>query len=92
MQAARKIEKETDKALSAYALTNGHRRRVLMHVNARELYHIARLRCDAHAQWEIRRLAEEMLSLAKAVWPNLLALCCGKDVFKQTYDEFMKSK
>ena len=41
---------------AAYVLTNAHRKRVLMKFNARELYHLARLRADAHAQWDIREL------------------------------------
>ncbi len=32
---------------AAYVLTNAHRKRVLMKFNARELYHLARLRADA---------------------------------------------
>ena len=40
-----------------YVLTNAHRRRVLLKVNVRELYHISRLREDPTAQWEIRKLA-----------------------------------
>ena len=50
---------------AAYVLTNAHRKRVLMKFNARELYHLARLRADAHAQWDIRELAEKMLQQAK---------------------------
>ena len=47
-----------------YVLTNAHRRRALLKVNVRELYHISRLREDATAQWEIRRIAAEMSRLA----------------------------
>ena len=32
---------------AAYVLTNAHRKRVLMKFNAREMYHLARLRADA---------------------------------------------
>jgi flavin-dependent thymidylate synthase len=72
-------------ALAPYLLTNAQRRRVLIHLNARELYHFARLRCDAHAQWEIRATADQLLSLAKEHWPNLLRLACGKDQFDAVY-------
>jgi thymidylate synthase ThyX len=51
-------------AAAAYVLTNAHRRRVLLKINAREMYHVARLRADAHAQWDIRRMSEKMLGLA----------------------------
>ena len=68
-----------------YILTNAHRKRVLMKVNARELYHLARLRSDEHAQWDIRKLAEEMLKKAKKVMPLTLMLACGKDSFAALY-------
>ena len=54
---------------AAYVLTNAHRKRVLMKFNAREMYHLARLRADAHAQWDIRDLTEKMLKQAKKVMP-----------------------
>ena len=63
---------------AAYALTNAHRRRVLFKANARELYHLARLRLDEHAQWDIRALAEEMIALAKAALPLTMRLATGK--------------
>jgi thymidylate synthase ThyX len=66
---------------AAYLLTNAHRRRVALKVNARELYHISRLRADRHAQWDIRRVAEEMIAQARAVMPLTLELACGKDGF-----------
>ncbi|PKN71183.1 MAG: thymidylate synthase (FAD) [Deltaproteobacteria bacterium HGW-Deltaproteobacteria-12] len=68
-----------------YVLTNAHRKRVLMKFNARELYHLARLRADGHAQWDIRRLSEEMLKKAKIVMPLTLLLACGKDSFAVHY-------
>ena len=71
-----------------YLLTNAQRRRVLMQMNARELYHFARLRCDRHAQWEIRALAEQMVEQARQVWPEMLALACGKDQFAERYAEY----
>ncbi|MCU0581503.1 MAG: FAD-dependent thymidylate synthase [Syntrophales bacterium] len=64
-----------------YALTNAHRKRVLMKINARELYHIARLRADRHAQWDIRNLAKEMIARAQTVMPLTLMLATGKDDF-----------
>jgi thymidylate synthase ThyX len=47
-----------------YILTNAHRKRVSLKVNARELYHMARLRADGHAQWDIRAVTVRMLELA----------------------------
>lgn len=68
-----------------YVLTGAHRRRSLMTVNARELYHISRLREDPHAQWEILELSAEMTRLAKGVMPLTLLLIGGKDVYPEIY-------
>lgn len=74
-----------------YVLTNGHRRRILITANLRELYHIARLRMDNHAQWEIREQAGKMIEIVKEVAPLTAMLACGKDQFadlrKQIYGE-----
>ncbi|HAJ27372.1 MAG TPA: thymidylate synthase (FAD), partial [Syntrophus sp. (in: bacteria)] len=77
-------------AAAPYILTNAHRRRVAMKVNARELYHMARLRADRHAQWDIRDLTEKMLAAARQVMPLTLLLATGKDgfdaLYRQTYE------
>ena len=72
---------------AAYILTNAHRKRVSMKVNARELYHIARLRADQHAQWDIRKTAERMVNLGKKVMPLTLMLATGKDGFASLYNQ-----
>jgi thymidylate synthase ThyX len=60
-----------------------------MKFNAREMYHLARMRADAHAQWDIRDLTENMLKQAKKVMPLTLMMACGKDnfpdLFKKTF-------
>lgn len=66
-----------------YALTNGHRRRMLIRANARELHHISRLREDAHAQWDVRKVSGDMLSLARQKSPLSLMLAWGKDRFPE---------
>lgn len=68
-----------------YVLTNAHRRRVLLKVNARELYHISRLREDATAQWDIRRTVGKMSELAKKAMPLTCLLIGGKDLFPEIY-------
>ena len=68
-----------------YVLTNAHRRRVLLKINARELYHISRLREDVTAQWDIRRTAGEMSRLAKEVMPLTCLLIGGKNVYPEVY-------
>ena len=79
------LEKLTPKA-AGYILTNAHRKRISMKVNARELYHIARLRADAHAQWDIRETAEQMIYLGKREMPLTLMLATGKDGFAFLYN------
>jgi len=87
VQAAKRL----DPLLSSYLLTNAHVKRVMCFVNARELYHLSRLRCDQHAQWEIQILSAKMLDLIKPKWPNLLALTSGKDTYDETYNSYFKS-
>ncbi|MGB9599243.1 MAG: FAD-dependent thymidylate synthase [Myxococcota bacterium] len=69
--------------ISEYVILNGHRRRVYALLNARELYHISRLRMDHHAQWEIRRLSTRMVELAKKNIDYVFDMCCGKDMFEE---------
>lgn len=68
-----------------YVLTNAHRRRALLKVNVRELYHISRLRQDATAQWEIREVAAKMSRLAARVMPLSCLLLGGKDAYPGIY-------
>jgi flavin-dependent thymidylate synthase len=76
---------------AAYILTNAHRRRVAMKVSARELYHLARVRADRHAQWDIREIAIAMVAQGRAVMPLTLLLAAGKDGFdalrERTYSD-----
>ncbi len=69
-----------------YILTNAHRKRIAMKINARELYHIARIRADRHAQWDIRQTAQSMLSMGKEVMPLTLMLATGKDNFSSLHE------
>jgi len=78
------IRKKAPEA-ATYILTNAHRKRALMKLNAREMYHLARLRADAHAQWDIRNLTESMLKKARELMPLTLTLACGKDSFEKFY-------
>ncbi|MFC2149742.1 FAD-dependent thymidylate synthase [Candidatus Auribacterota bacterium] len=72
-----------------YILTNAHQRRVLFTANAREIYHIARLREDGHAQWDIRNISALMTGEAGKIAPLTMALACGKDVYPELYADFM---
>ncbi len=82
--------KKTAPLAADYLLTNAHRRRVSLKVNARELYHIARLRGDQYAQWDIRQTAKKMADLGKKVMPLTLLLATGKDDFNRLYDNIFK--
>jgi hypothetical protein len=72
---------------AAYVLTNAHRRRVVLKVNVRELYHISRLREDPTAQWEIRRLAGRMSELARQKMPLSCLLLGGKNDYPALYEK-----
>ena len=78
----RKIEKKAPHACE-YALSNAHRRRVLVGLNLRELYHFSRLRSDTHAQWEIRELSDAMCRLASRHAPGGSRMLGGKDAFEE---------
>lgn len=80
------IEQRTPLA-AGYILTNSHRKRISMKINARELYHIARLRGDIHAQWDIRAMTEQMVKLGKSVMPLTLMLATGKDSFASLHNQ-----
>ncbi len=54
-----------------YVLPNAAKTSIVITMNARELYHFFSLRCCLKAQWEIRDMANKMLSLVKRVAPVL---------------------
>jgi thymidylate synthase ThyX len=70
-----------------YILTNAHRRRILMRVNAREMYHISRLREDAHAQWDIQQVVGAMSAQAKKAMPLVFSMIGGKDCYNELYQK-----
>ncbi|NOZ12361.1 MAG: FAD-dependent thymidylate synthase [Acidobacteria bacterium] len=78
---------EQNASAAAYCLTNGHRRRVLFKLNAREMYHFVRLRADKHAQWDIRAIAGEMLDRVRDTAPLTFMMACGKHEFKKIKDK-----
>ncbi len=85
-QAYNQINKEIPLA-APYLLTNAHRKRVLIRVNARELYHISRLREDAHAQWDIQNISRAMVTKAKEAMPLTFAFIGGKDKYSEIYQK-----
>jgi flavin-dependent thymidylate synthase len=79
--------KNTLKAGADYLLTNAHKRRVLMKINARELYHMARLREDITAQWDIRQIVGRMSQEARKVMPLTFLLIGAKDSYPEIYEK-----
>ncbi len=80
-----------NRAAAQYVLTNGHRRRMLIRANSRELHHISRLREDAHAQWDVRKVSGDMLALAREKSPLSLMLAWGKDRLPEKKRELLGS-
>jgi thymidylate synthase (FAD) len=56
-----------------YLLPNAAETKIVVTMNARELLHFFRVRCCNRAQWEIREMAERMLSHVKRVAPTIFA-------------------
>ena len=83
-----RLEHEFGADIAQYTLTQAHQRRIIVNMNARELYHFSRLRQDGHAQWEIRSIANQMLIAAREVMPLTMALVCGKDVFEEVKSNY----
>lgn len=54
-----------------FILPNAAETKIMVTMNARELLHFFRQRCCNRAQWEIRRMAEEMLQLVKKIAPTI---------------------
>ena len=73
--------------IAPYILTNAHRKRITLRLNARELYHICRLRQDAHAQWDIRAVSKDMAAEANRVMPLAFRMAKGKDAYNDLYRE-----
>lgn len=70
------IAKEDARFLLPLALTT----EFIMTANLREWRHIIKLRCDGVAQWEIRNLCTEILSILYEQYPH---------VFEDLYEEFI---
>lgn len=58
-----------------FVLPNACRTSVVTTYNIRQWRHFFRMRCDEHAQWEIRKLAKEILQLFISQLP-----CCFDDL------------
>jgi thymidylate synthase (FAD) len=56
-----------------FVLPNAAATKLVLTMNARELFHFFNLRCCRRAQWEIRAMAREMLRLARRAAPLIFA-------------------
>lgn len=56
-----------------YILPSAMHTKIAVTMNGRELYHFFKLRCCNRAQWEIRKMANEMLRICREVEPDLFA-------------------
>jgi thymidylate synthase ThyX len=63
-----------------------------MTCNLREIYHLARIRMDAHAQWDIRNLSADIAALVRQVAPVSARLATGKDTFEALRAEVYKER
>ena len=75
-----------------YILSNAHRRRVLLKLNARELYHFISLRDDEHAQWDIRMSARAAADFVKQKHPLTSMLLCGKSSYRDQFSKVFPEK
>ncbi len=71
--------------IAAYGLLGAHRRRIIMGINGRELVHLARLRMDEHAQWDIRHISAAVMEEARKHMPLTLSMAVGKHDFNACY-------
>ena len=55
-----------------FLLPQGINTNLCVNMNFRELRHFLKLRTDKRAQWEIREVALEILSICKEMWPWLV--------------------
>jgi thymidylate synthase (FAD) len=72
-KAYRELAQKVPKEDARYVLPNACHTNITVTMNARELWHLFRLRCCRRAQWEIRLMAWKMLAEAKKAAPILFA-------------------
>ncbi len=64
-----------------YLIPNGYYTHISITMNCRELIHFFKLRCAKSAQWEIRKLADEMLEICYEKYPV---------IFEDEYKQFIE--
>jgi thymidylate synthase (FAD) len=71
--AYRELAQKMPKEDARYVLPNACHTNITVTMNARELWHLFKLRCCRRAQWEIRQMAWKMLAEARKAAPILFA-------------------
>lgn len=74
--------------VAEYALTNAHRRRVLLDANNRQIHAICMERENLYAQWDIRLTANELHKLAEEQSPLTMGRLCGKHEFNRVKAQY----
>jgi len=67
------IKGESANQDARFILPNAAETKIMVTMNARELLHFFRQRCCNRAQWEIRKMSEEMLKLARKIAPIIFS-------------------
>ena len=100
------VELGVPKEDARYVLSNATETKIVLTMNTRTLYNFFHHRCCNRAQWEIRSLANLMLSQVREVAPNMFrhagascvkgycpeaTMCCGKaPTMKMLLDAYKK--
>ncbi len=69
--------------IGEYLFTNAHRRQIRLCINGREFNHFIRLRDDDHAQWDIRKIAADMIIKVREKAPMTVKMTCGKSHWQE---------
>lgn len=73
LETARKMAKKMAIEDARFVLPNACDTKMIVTMNARSLLHFFELRCCRRAQWEIREVAVQMLTLAKQAAPHVFS-------------------
>lgn len=82
--------KESSNEDARFVLPNACETKMIVTMNARELMHFFELRCCNRAQWEIRKIAWDMLTAVVKIAPNVFA-SAGAGCIKGVCPEGKKS-
>lgn len=78
------IDEGINRSIAEYALTNAHRRRMILDANNRQVYAICLERENLAAQWDIRNLIGEYHRAIQIDSPLTTHGLCGKHEFHET--------